>query len=855
MAWCEQHEIRLHHIQPGKLNQNAYIERSNRSLRREGFTAHLFANLSEVRKIIHDWMISYNEQRTHACLGNHPPKIYKQQLKNPQQLPPKALLLKCTVDGDSYKCSAENLSCGNSSWFSSLRSTQIPVTLARSSETYTLFMGIYNFTLSMLRSALARVPLCILKRIKKLIISENPNLRQLKNDEYAVTLQKNLDDLSQKPSAILYTSIPPTDEKFARRFIQEWNRAGFQICTVNSAAESETILSWNIPGLLAKSVECDASHHYGQPLVFIRDLVDLSRNDLEEYAVMGFVNADILPSPFQCWPQLCQLIRGKELHVFKRVEMTTLSNGKYHISPYTYRHGYGLMLWRSDHQIACGNEMMDSALGMPWWDYWLPFQHIFMGEKVVSHESSWIFHQTYKPSTNSHLFDKKGIEFLGYLQANKTSWLAEYSEQRDYTHEELIEFCTRCNERIEADQFIKSLEDASPKPDGISLVTACMNRNEGLLQAVNSWLPFKEITEIVIVDWSSSTKVEKTLAGIDDPRIRIVRVEGEPSWIASKAFTLALQEARYALTLKLDAEIMLESGFFEQHMPDGSQYFAGNWRSASNDLEISLNGSFFASSQFVEATGYYNKFITTYGWEDCELYSRLSKLAIRVDFNYAYIRHIEHESVERISNQAGKYGLHPLKVSPETETKLEILTNIYFAFLSPEWPWAANLAYDRKNSKALAYRYALIDKLKHPYWRDGVGLSFEALTELSLDGLFMLYAYRNDPKFEGTFDDFIEKLTRIRWLSTDATILSQYFRKTSNPERQLVFSSSLNRPAFRSKIRFIQTNMHPDLSGFLPSSMSEPVALPDYAARYEPNKTYGDPLTVWPPERGKHYVD
>ncbi len=39
---------------------------------------HLFANLSEVREIIHEWMISYNEERPHASLGNLPPKIYKQ---------------------------------------------------------------------------------------------------------------------------------------------------------------------------------------------------------------------------------------------------------------------------------------------------------------------------------------------------------------------------------------------------------------------------------------------------------------------------------------------------------------------------------------------------------------------------------------------------------------------------------------------------------------------------------------------------------------------------------------------------------------------------------------------------------
>jgi len=80
VAWCENHGVKLHHIQPGKPTQNAYIERFNRSMRREVLDAHLFANLSEVREIIHKWMIAYNEERPHASLGNLPPAVYKQQL-------------------------------------------------------------------------------------------------------------------------------------------------------------------------------------------------------------------------------------------------------------------------------------------------------------------------------------------------------------------------------------------------------------------------------------------------------------------------------------------------------------------------------------------------------------------------------------------------------------------------------------------------------------------------------------------------------------------------------------------------------------------------------------------------------
>lgn len=82
VAWCEQHDIRLLHIQPGRPMQNGYVERFNRSFRNEVLDAHVFASLSEVREHVHDWLISYNEERPHESLGNIPPALFRQQQTN-----------------------------------------------------------------------------------------------------------------------------------------------------------------------------------------------------------------------------------------------------------------------------------------------------------------------------------------------------------------------------------------------------------------------------------------------------------------------------------------------------------------------------------------------------------------------------------------------------------------------------------------------------------------------------------------------------------------------------------------------------------------------------------------------------
>jgi putative transposase len=80
--WCHAHAIQLRYIQPGKPNQNAYIERFNRTYRNEVLDAHLFDDLDQVREITAEWSIKYNEKRPHDSLGNLPPSDYRRAVEN-----------------------------------------------------------------------------------------------------------------------------------------------------------------------------------------------------------------------------------------------------------------------------------------------------------------------------------------------------------------------------------------------------------------------------------------------------------------------------------------------------------------------------------------------------------------------------------------------------------------------------------------------------------------------------------------------------------------------------------------------------------------------------------------------------
>ena len=78
--WCQDKGIELRFIQPGKPNQNAFIERFNRSYRTEVLNNWLFTSLDEVREITHQWLQSYNEERPHDALGSLPPAVFRERL-------------------------------------------------------------------------------------------------------------------------------------------------------------------------------------------------------------------------------------------------------------------------------------------------------------------------------------------------------------------------------------------------------------------------------------------------------------------------------------------------------------------------------------------------------------------------------------------------------------------------------------------------------------------------------------------------------------------------------------------------------------------------------------------------------
>ncbi len=62
------------YIQPGKPTQTAYIERYNRTVRREWLDMHVFESVDHAQRLATEWLWLYNNGRPNTAIGAVPPR-------------------------------------------------------------------------------------------------------------------------------------------------------------------------------------------------------------------------------------------------------------------------------------------------------------------------------------------------------------------------------------------------------------------------------------------------------------------------------------------------------------------------------------------------------------------------------------------------------------------------------------------------------------------------------------------------------------------------------------------------------------------------------------------------------------
>ncbi len=193
--------------------------------------------------------------------------------------------------------------------------------------------------------------------------------------------------------------------------------------------------------------------------------------------------------------------------------------------------------------------------------------------------------------------------------------------------------------------------------DGITMYVHLMNRNENVQKNIANWLG-QEVDELILLDWSSTQPVAELPGIFDDPRVRVVRVEGQTRFIRTLAQNLATQMARNKRVFKLDSDVEFKGDFFANHPLSKGFFWVGNWMQGRDFNERHLHGeTYYHLDDFFRVNGYDER-IVAYGQDDTNLKDRmvLSGCERRV-FSYNFLDHQHHDQALRSDNQT---MIHPM---------------------------------------------------------------------------------------------------------------------------------------------------------------------------------------------------
>ena len=73
--WAKRRGIRLAYTQPGKPQQNSYVERYNRTVRYDWLNQYLFESLEEIQNFATKWLWNYNNERPNMGIGGITPDM------------------------------------------------------------------------------------------------------------------------------------------------------------------------------------------------------------------------------------------------------------------------------------------------------------------------------------------------------------------------------------------------------------------------------------------------------------------------------------------------------------------------------------------------------------------------------------------------------------------------------------------------------------------------------------------------------------------------------------------------------------------------------------------------------------
>ncbi|HET7085475.1 MAG TPA: tetratricopeptide repeat protein [Rhizomicrobium sp.] len=174
------------------------------------------------------------------------------------------------------------------------------------------------------------------------------------------------------------------DDGYQTMCIQSWIENGFRVLSVNDGEEIPELTA-RYPDVTFIAASRNASSWTGRKTPYIADLL-LALKDAPE-PVLGIINGDLLFEPSAAWVKNLPAAVSDAMVVAHRYDTYSLRHG-------SLRRFFGLDCFFFDRDTACLalEDAMPFAMGVPWWDYWLPCLALLSNRKLLLVDRPAILH-------------------------------------------------------------------------------------------------------------------------------------------------------------------------------------------------------------------------------------------------------------------------------------------------------------------------------------------------------------------------------------------------------------------------------------------------------------------------------
>ena len=216
------------------------------------------------------------------------------------------------------------------------------------------------------------------------------------------------------------TSIPPAlsrrnggreiGAEYQRLCMRSWRDCGFRILSVNDESEIPE-LSARHPGIVFVPAARNASAITGRKNPYIADL--MSALLATDGTHLGIVNSDIVFEPCAAWQSQLPAILGEAVVGLQRFDTHALGEGALR----RFYWGYDAFFFGR----AAAREFADCAgefaMGLPWWDYWLPAAAVLKGRSFRVLERPLAVHLSHSQGYNAGAASRFTSAFAAFVVA------------------------------------------------------------------------------------------------------------------------------------------------------------------------------------------------------------------------------------------------------------------------------------------------------------------------------------------------------------------------------------------------------------------------------------------------------